>query len=130
RLHPHHAGDPFTRQCEKVSRTGQSRRRHPGRLFAHRRRRLSAEGYAARPQEPVGYRQQRADAAPERGACAFVDRAGQAEGEFEAAAEYLVTSPRKDGEREKEERHAWLKLREIRHSRFSFHLRLFLTRPT
>ena len=42
---------------------------------------------AARPQEPVRHRQQRADAAPERGACALVDRARPAEGEREAAAE-------------------------------------------
>ena len=46
----------------------------------HRRRRLSAEGRAARPEEPLRHRQQRADAAPERGACALVDRAGPAEG--------------------------------------------------
>ena len=46
-----------------------------------------AEGRAARPQEPVRHRQQRADAAPERGACALLDRARPAEGKLEAAAE-------------------------------------------
>src|SRR6266516_1302596 len=107
RLHPHYAGDPFARQREKISRTGQSRRRYPGSLFADRRRRLSAQGDAARPQEPLGYRQQRADAAPERGACALVDRAGPAEGEFEAAAERGETL-------------AWRKAREIRHSNRAF----------
>ena len=38
---------------------------------------------------PVRPRQQRADAAPERRACALVDRAGPAEGERKAAAEAL-----------------------------------------
>ncbi len=46
-----------------------------------------AESRAARPQEPLRHRQQRADAAPERGACALLDRAGPTEGEREVAAE-------------------------------------------
>ena len=85
-----------------VSRAGQPRRRHPGGLFADRRRRLPAEGGAARPEEPVRYRQQRADAAPERGACALLDRAGSPEGKREIAAEGVgaVNLTRHSGARE------------------------------
>ena len=56
---------------------------------------------------PLRPRQQRADAAPERGACALVDRAGPAEGECEVAVESL----------------AWPNSREICHSRFRCDLR-------
>src|SRR6185437_16862028 len=98
RLHPHHARDPLARQREEVSFAGQPRRRDPGGLFTDRRRRLCAESRAARPQEPVRYRQQRPDAASERGPCALIDRAGPAEGKREAAAKEL----------------AWHKSREIR----------------
>ncbi len=65
------------------------------------------EGRAARPQGPLRPRQRRADAAPERGACALVDRARPAEGECEVAATVV----------------AWPKSREICHSRFSPDLR-------
>jgi len=102
------------RQCQEIPRAGQPRRRYPGSLFAHRRRRLPAEGRAARPQGPVRYRQQRADAAPKRGACAVVDRAGPAQGELEAAVEEIGWHCP-----------VWRKSREIRHSPFSFELRWF-----
>ena len=65
------------------------------------------EGRAARPQGSLRSRQQRADAAPERGACPLVDRAGPAEGEREAASEVLT----------------WRNSREICHSRFPSDLR-------
>src|ERR1700676_2391236 len=87
RLHSHHARNPFARQRQAVSRAGQPRRRYPGGLFTDRRCRLSVEGGAARPQESFQYRQQRADAASERGACALVDCAGSIEGKLQAAAE-------------------------------------------
>src|ERR1700692_38672 len=90
RLHSHYARDPLARQRQAVPRAGQSGRRYPGSLFADRRCRLSLEGGAARSQKPVRYRQQRADAAPERGACAFVDRSRSVEGELEAAAQGVV----------------------------------------
>ena len=67
-----------------------------------------------RPEKFVGYRQQRADAAPERGACTFVDRAGSIEGELEAAAPgvaSLILLAR------------WPKSSGFRHSRPAFDLR-------
>ncbi|MGY3370343.1 DNA-binding Lrp family transcriptional regulator [Bradyrhizobium sp. GM2.4] len=63
---------------------------------------------AARPQGPLQPRQRRADAAPERRACALLDRARQAEGKHASAAEG---------------NQARLKSREIRHSRCARDLR-------
>jgi hypothetical protein len=91
RIHSHHAGNPFARQRQAVSHAGQPGRRYPGGLFAHGRRGLSVEGRAARPEKSLGYRQQRADAAPERGACPFVDRAGSIERELKAAAQGVAS---------------------------------------
>ena len=87
--------------------------------------------------EPVGHRQQRADAAPERRACALVDRAGPAEGDVEAAAEGIAlaviprhgrarpgsTSRAKQGSKTGLTKDTWRKSREIRHSQSATNLR-------
>ncbi len=57
-----------------------------GSLFADRRRRLSPQGGAARPQKPVRYRQQCADAASKHRPCALLDRTGPVERELKIAA--------------------------------------------
>src|SRR4051812_15910891 len=90
RLHPYHAGDALARQRQAFPQSGAARRGGAGSVLAHRRRRLSAEGGAARSEEPLGHRQQRADAASKRRPCALLDRAGPAEGNAKTAAALIV----------------------------------------